>query len=80
MREMLPDIEIVLSCAYICSDCGSWNFPLSRLSDLADSFQQKNAGGSLSDHDCGTSRRTIKNQNRSNTPSSRDSRFTPKSL
>ena len=52
MRDMRPDPEILPS-RYICSDC-NWSFPLSRLSDLADFFQQKDAILAFSTHVCGS--------------------------
>jgi len=36
---------------YICSDC-NWSFPISRLSDLREFFQQKDAIQAFSTHDC----------------------------
>ena len=54
MREMPPDTENAFPSAYLCSECG-WNFPLGRMSDLGDFFQQKSAVLSFADHDCGTS-------------------------
>lgn len=58
MHEMLPDIENVFPSAYTCSECG-WNFPLSRMSDLGDFFQQKNAMRSFSEHDCTSKPRAV---------------------
>lgn len=51
MREMLPNLEKGFPTAYRCSECG-WSFPLSRLSDLGDYFQQKTATRAFSEHDC----------------------------
>jgi hypothetical protein len=76
MREMPPNLEKGFPTAYRCSECG-WSFPLSRLSDLGDFFQQKNAVRSFSDHDCSTSPSTIKEQNQSKRTSGPDSPFLP---
>jgi hypothetical protein len=51
MRYMWPDREIGFPSKYICSDC-KWSFPLSRLSDLGEFFQQKDAILAFSTHDC----------------------------
>ena len=51
MREMRPDLENAFPSKYICSDC-NWNFPLKRLSELADFFRQKTAILAFSAHSC----------------------------
>ena len=51
MREMRPDSDRGFPSKYTCSDC-NWSFPLKRLSELADFFQQKTAILAFSAHDC----------------------------
>src|SRR4051794_30793767 len=51
MREMRPNPDRGFPSKYTCSDC-SWSFPLERLSELADFFQQKAAILAFSTHSC----------------------------
>ena len=51
MREMLRDPDRGYNMAYHCSDCW-WTFPLDRLSDVSDYFQQKAAVVAFVRHDC----------------------------
>jgi hypothetical protein len=54
MREMRPDSDRGFPSNYICSDC-HWSFPLNRLSELGEFFQQKDANLAFSTHDCASS-------------------------
>jgi hypothetical protein len=51
MRDMRPDSDRGFPSNYICSDC-NWSFPLERLSELAEFFQQKTAILTFSTHSC----------------------------